>query len=550
MFLLLSLIMGANPEPRLETRLSPSAAIELVELDVSTLDPIQRLTTRYLYDSLGGVEWVKSQAVNINRISRSYEIYQPVPLANNRLLRVDLAKLVSEESQLQGMIDTWELLRFDPTMNVLLTKDLFTVIDALPVDGQPWGIVKNSGVYSRIPFRQISHEFDVIRITNVPITLIQSLNTFAPLIEGHYFETRALNSIQDKGAYQFIWGGLYYQFKGVPKGKKDQTDEDALFEQLGVGGKGIKAQDIYDKLRSEQRVAMFRSDVTGKPRQIDFLPVLNRRVGDGVSGISITHDVRDQDIETIHHAIMTLRKKSFQDFAREVIWIDANGLNAYALFNNKGALQDEVPPDVAADSSIPNPHTKRLQSGISCIRCHESQGHSGWIPVRNDVQTLLERGAKPFGDVSDPNRSIFDTLRELGSQFKGRPDKFLTQARFSNQSAMVDSSGLWPGKPVDVVTTVSKFLEKSYGEYNFEQVTAKKALIELGFESIPPENATKFLQKLLEPDKNSIVMGILPEDIRIFALTHDIPIYRKDWAMIYAFAQFRAEQQLKKDIKK
>lgn len=526
------LLMGAGPE--LQPRLTSSEATVIVSKDLATLTPAQRLYTRYIYDSIGGVEWVKSQSANLNRVSRSYEVFQPDVLGNNRIIRVDLSKMVFNLDELNELLEIWENFRFDPTLNYLITDvKVFKRICELPE--QPIAIIRGSGGFQKVPFKTLDQSAEVIRLTNLPFELIVASNSFAPLVEGHYFETRALSSIQEKGAFKVIWGGLYYQLLGIKKGK-GETDESLFLKSLGI------SEDIFTKLRSEQRVALLASDVTGKPRQADFLAALNRRVGDGINGVSITHDVADSDILTVNNALMTLRKKAFKDKAREVVYIKANGFNGYVLFNNKGELQDEVPFDVANDTTIPNPHTKRLQAGISCIRCHEAAGHSGWMPIDNDVMNLLEKGAEIFGDVSAPDELVYDTLKELGSQYRGRPLLFLTSARNGFQRAMLDATGAWPGKPTDIITLTSKYLEKSYNDYNFQKVTPSRALKDLGFEAIPEEAAKDFIKVLLKPAKDSASLGILPEDVRIYALSHGIGIPRKDFAMIHAFAQLRAEK--------
>lgn len=549
--LITGMLLMAAPEPKLDVLLSPGQAIVLAATDIQSLTPQQRLTTRYLFDSKGGKEWVQSMTGTLNRISRNYDPCRPVPLANNRLLRVDLLSLISETKDLQAIIDTWDELRFEPMVNLLLTPELVPNIMAQP--SRPQAILRVDGKFTTLPFEKLDLTADVLRFSKVPIELQIALNTTAPIVSGSYFENRVLSTIKDKGAFLFIWGGLYYEFNGIKRSKvKGVTDEDLFFSEiLGVGGQGVKAQDIYDRLRSEQRVAMFRSDVTGKPRQIDFLPALNRRIGDGINGVSVTHDVADQDIQTIHHALLSLRKQVFKDKAREIIWIKSNGFNGYLLIKAEdGSIQDEVPFDIANDTMIPGANTKRLQAGVSCMRCHETiAGHSGWIPVRNDVQTLLKEGLDVFGDVSQPNKSVFDTLRELGSQYKGNPVKFFQGARNNFQSSLLEATGPWKGTPTDIVTVAAKYTINSYNDYAFESITPSKALKELGFESIPDEKAQDFLKVLLKPDKNSVVLGILPEDVRIFALTHGIPIYRKDFAMILSFAQFRAEQELLKGVK-
>lgn len=539
---------------------TPAEAQAAAWADLQNIPANQRIFIRYLWNQVPSNEAVQSLSATLNRISRSALIFRPVPLADNRLVRIDLRSMVFDLKELQEVIDAWEFLRFDSAFSLLLTKDMLKVLLGVPKSQQPMARIKEQKGFRELPISDLDlNGVDVVRLNAGHLdqkTVVQlQLETLsaAPVVSREYFETRALNTIKDKGAYSTIFGGLYYEFAGVKTikqvGKTKGTDEDLLFESLGIGDidTGLTAQKIFDKRRSEQRVAMFRSDVTGKPRQIDFIPALNRRIGDGPNGVSITHDVRDEDIDASQHAIMTLRKAAFRDFAREVIWIRANGMNGYALYNAAGELQEAVPDNVAVDRTIPAPHTVRLQAASSCIRCHEGERSSGFRAVRNDVMTLLERGLDVFGDVSDPNRLIFETINELGSQFKGKPDKFIQQARFGYQSAMTEAVGTWKGGlPTDVVTNAAKEFERSYAAFNYDRVTPAMALRELGFDAVPAETAQAFLKRLLRPDPNIAVFGIIPEDPRLFALLNDIPVYRRDWFLIRPFAQVRANAELAK----
>lgn len=541
-------------EPKVTRLLLPYELHALALTDLLTIPVVDRYRYRYLFDNVGGVDWVKSISASLGRISRSGIPKRPVPLANNRLVRVDLLDQVRSINDLDEYIGVWENLRFDPVNNILLTKvGLRTVLASSPII--PLAKVRESdGRFSTVPLNELASA-SVVRLNaghlneKVTFSLQELTRSAAPVVSGEYFESRSQTTIKDNGSFATIWGGLYYDFLGIRESSDPKvTDEDLFFESLGIGDTklGLTAVKIFEKLQSDQRIAMFFSGVTGKPRVVVFLPALNRRLGDGISGVVITFDVRDEDIDEDSHGILTLRGKALKDFAREVIFIMPNGLNGYVLFNNKGKRQDEVPFQVANDTTIPGPHTKRLQAGISCVRCHEGQGHSGWIPAKNDVMTLVENGFDVFGDVTAKDQLIIDTVKELSQQYKGRPDKFFALARQSYQSAMTEYTASFADtNPTKVVTLAAQNLEKNFAAHNYGTLNAELALKRLGFTVVPKGDAKNYLKILLRPDKDSRAFGIVPEDARIAALVSGIPLPQRDFSMIYSFAQFRAQKVLK-----
>jgi len=535
-------VVGPQPKVELKRLWTPADAQAAALADLMTLPVEQRLLTRYIWIQTPDPEAVKSVSATLNRISRSSIIFRPVPLADNRLVRFSLAQLSFDiDKDLAEIVSTWEALRFDPKFNLLLTPDTLKVVLGLPVTQQPVATVRNGNTFEPMALGNLSAQ-DVVRVVaghldaKTAFSLQLATLSAAPIVTKEYLEFRALSSIKDKGPFATIFGGLYYEFRGIGKAaKKGQTDLDALLDSVGATGKRV----------AEQRVGMFRSGITGKPRAVDFLPATNLRVGDGQAFILVTDDVKDESIDATQHAMQTLRKQSFKPDGHEVIFSANNGLQAYALFNGDGGLVDEVPPDIAADTTIPAQFPKRLQSASSCIRCHEAEGSDGLKNVSNDVQTLLERGLDVFGDVSDLNRPIFRTVQELGSQYKGRPDKFIKQARFQFQSAMLDATGPWEKtKPTDIVKVTAARLEKDTSAYWYGQVDAPTALRELGFVAVPKTEAGPFLRRLLRPDADARAFGIQPEDVRLGALLMDLPISRVEWSLVFAYAQSRANKQL------
>lgn len=534
-------IQGPPRPVELTKLLTPADAYALAWADLQTLPSQLWPTTRYIWLQEPSVDRVKSLSATLNRISRASVTFRPVPLADNRMLRFDLSRLSYDvDVDITELIGAWEQLRFDPRFNLLLTPDTIKVVLSLPKEAWPTVLVRDGGKFVPYALDKLD-KVDVVRALpdhldhKTVLSLHTACQSAAPVISADYFEYRCLSQIQGTGPYRTIFGGLYYQMKGIKKStKKDQTDLDLLLEQLGATGKRL----------AEQRVGLFKSGVTGKPRAVDFLPATNRRVGDGPAAVVITSDPFDESIDVTQHAIMTLGKAALRPDGFEVIYIDANGLNAYALYNGKKELVDEAPPNLVADSTIPRPHTQRLQPAISCIRCHEAEGSDGWKPVANDVQTLVDRGLDIFGDANSKS-SFTKTVQELAAAYKGRPQRFLVSARNAYQSAILECTGPYEkSKATDVLKLTSANLEKSYNSYWYDPITPARALTELGFAPQPRDHAPLFLRRLLAPDARAQVYGIIPEDVRIGALVLDMPIGRVEWSLVNAYAQSRANREL------
>ena len=536
--------VGPMPQVKIEKLWTPSDAQSNALADLMTLPAEARPRIRYIWLREPSAEGIKSLTVTLNRISRAQRIFRPTVLADFRLARLDLAFLTFDvEKELEEMAEIYENLRFDPAFNLLLTPDALKVILSLPTTQQPIATVRSGNVFSLKPLSTLA-EADVVRLNaghldaKTTIELQATTVSAAPVVSKEYFEFRVSNSIKDKGPFSTIFGGLYYDFKGIPKSaKKGRSDLDALLESLGASGKRV----------AEQRVGMFQSGVTGKPRAIDFVPATNLRVGDGQSFVVITSDVKDASIDATQHAIQTLRKQIFKPDGHEVIFSANNGMQGYALYDGQGTRVDEAPPDLVMDTTIPAQFSKRLQSCSSCIRCHEADAASnGLKPVANDVQTLLDRGLDIYGDLTEPNKSILRTVQETAALYKGTPDKFLRQARWQFQSAVTDAVGQWEkAKPTDIVRMAARRWETDSNSHWYGRVDAQVALRELGFGVIPKQAALPMLRQLLKPDQDAKVAGVTFEDVRIGALMLDMSIGRIEWSLVQAFAQGRASKQIK-----
>lgn len=158
----------------------------------------------------------------------------------------------------------------------------------------------------------------------------------------------------------------YYALSATPKTEK---------EWLAAGGTNDK--DVID-LRANKGSSIFRSGVTHKPRRIS-----RRQTVTGANWI--TYDSAEGD--PLKHPIRVPGFALKAD-ASEAIAAKPNGLLAYALFNAKGELVNEVPPEIAKDDRA---HDGRLVAPVSCIRCHDS---TGFKPFANDFAAMLKGGTE------------------------------------------------------------------------------------------------------------------------------------------------------------
>lgn len=577
---LLGLAIGLQvPAPKKIDPPPPTAAgaVQSVAEDSAGIDPFVRPYVRYLWVGSVTTEDAKVGSAILDANSRSPINRRPVPLESPAgiLLRVDLRHYASTDQDLRELISTWEELRFDPAFNRLLTPDLLKYLD-IPADqlprtvktvrkkrtvnkdwpGGPWkGTYYPPGKYQEeeeydeqieVPFA--ASKDAVLRLldpTAEPVLLAQlriAHQSEAVIVSLPYYVYRSTSSVKGKGAYKDIYGGLYYEFGGVKTAKElkldKATDEDVLFQFLGLGriANGFSARQLFDELRSDQRVAMFRSDVTGKWRRVDIFTTPNNRNGVGI--VSVSHDPADDDVDVTQHPIFNLEQST--DRAREVIYTKANGQPGYALFNGDGKRQDEAPFDVVADRTVPSPHTARLQNGASCFRCHWSDGNSGWKPLRNDVKTLLKGRLDAFGDLNFKDQN--DAINRIAGWYTGSPEKLFRRGREDLEQIVLKATGPWPDSPdqTDVVRLTGNRYSQIYNGYWYDQVDARKALRELGIN--PPADAKQAVAefaRLVPPDARARVNGIILEDPRIAALREGLLINRSDWDLARSFAAER-----------
>lgn len=524
----------------------PANAVSMAVADLGGIPAADQPFQRYIWipspnkQRIGAVCY----AVNLS-VSQASTIIKPKVLNKSHMLRFDLRVLAPQESQLAKMLVLWERLGNDPYFHINATAN-----DALPTDAiviksdltDPAGSIRfkaggklwfktNEGLFFLWNGTQwISDQSIIVNNPKKVSTygahcgleqsvLLQGLTkSNAAVVRYDYFIAKVLTTLDD---------GLYYDFVGIvanPGGGK--TSQEAFFASLGVDEK------IIENLRSDQRAAMFRSNVTGKPRRIDAFQGPNVRPGVGSGLITVTRDMADENIGPNGDPFRNLLV--LKDDAREVIAERPNGMHIFALFDGKGNLQRAAPDNVVKDHSVPAPHTARLQPSISCIRCHGP--NQGFQPFRNEVQ-VMRNGLLDIFDDLQSRKAIPETLDRLAGLYAGDLTKAINRGRDDYADAVfITTEGM-------SVSEVSAAVSTIYGNYYYDMIDAQVALRELGFD-VPKEHSVTYLNQFVPPLQRD-VLGISPEDPIIGALKSGLSINRSQWEQIYADMAFRGLQTLK-----
>lgn len=267
----------------------------------------------------------------------------------------------------------------------------------------------------------------------------------------------------------------YYSFAGIPKTQKEFYASFALDDETVI------------KLRANKGANIFRSGVTRKPRRIS-------RWQTPRGALWITYD-SEEESDPLKNPFR-VPGFVFDYDANEDIFVRANGLHGFALWNRKGERQDTVPDKIAKDDS--DPHGDGiLTAPISCIRCHTE---SGIRPFSNDMAKLLERGADLHLGAKD--------LDELAAFYdNARLEVQAKRDREDYEAAVERATRGLTGKEV------AEKLAALFGAYEYEQVNAEKAAAELGVDSLDALKASN--------------------DPILIALVTGFSVNRRDWELSY-----------------
>lgn len=576
--LALSVVLSQEPQPIKATLLPNANDAYLLALNhCNSCKPSIRHYLRYVWITDADPENVQETSLVANLVSRGAEIVRVLPVGESKkilLACLNVRDYAPRDDDKREWLEIWEDFQFDPAFNRLFTKDTlkfaaqslkgwrgkawvarWRLVDCPPYveNGQTfkkrWTV---SGLLEDIDFAAFDlKDVELIRISCPTINpqlradLEAATGSAAPLVTHGYLTFRAMATIRDKGIYDTIYGGRYYQLCGIKKGFKKGTDEENFFEQFGGIGNvqaGVTAREIFEKLPSDRRAAKLRSDVTGSGRGAEFYNSLT-----GL--LAITRDLKNQSIDIGNHPLANLAEFIYD--GAECLFTKANGLQGGVLFDGQGGLVDEVPPDIAKDHTIPQPHTARLQM-IGCISCHWAEGSDGWKLFNNDVKTMTDKGFEVIGDTSNLKRSVEETRARIKGLYQAMPSELLLTPRNQLARAVLKATGDWKDSKkaqADCVQFAGTKVVGVWRKYYYDMVDADTALREIGI-GCDPKDAQRTLDTLLVADVRAAVNiqelneVVIPNDPRISALSSGIPISRVDWNFVRSFVAERCHWRL------
>lgn len=303
--------------------------------------------------------------------------------------------------------------------------------------------------YNQLTFKVPIPEINPALLKVAPGAAIWKNGLQQPIVEAEQFFSQCLRE-------------FYYKFKGydtlVGTERKRLTQD----EFLGLYGVDLE---ISDKLGGTEFVGMNVSGVTNKPRRGVFAYGRATKVSAGLPLAVVTQDISDDDVDVDQHPLLNLL--DFQFAATEILVVEPAGTIAYAIFDANGVLQDEVPPNIARDHTIPAPFTDRLRPALSCIICHAP--FNQWQPMPNEVQLVL-----PTVDFLNERER-----HKLFSLYSGDLGPALERARDDHEKMtirMVNFS--LPGS--GYAKRVGETLKEVTYRYFYSNVDAKEAMRTLG----------------------------------------------------------------------
>ena len=287
-----------------------------------------------------------------------------------------------------------------------------------------------------------------------------------------------------------IDGGIYYDLMGFTGLTQDQWLE-------------LWGADIEDARRQSEYIGQWESGVTGQPRRAVFTVGRKIRQSTAYPLVVLTEDVAEGSFDPTKHPIYSLGD-TFKHDAVEALAMMSNGYIATAIFDGKGAIQDEAPPEIVADRTKLKGST-RLQPAISCIRCHG--GVEGWKDMPNHVQTMLGEKVKqwrlrPLAEVGEVG-DITKQLMTIAEKYSGDLTLPIKLARDSHHSAVFDSTGMTAVDAAQAVTDI-------FNAYQFSPISPQQACAELGVQ-VDEASALEMFNQILPPPSEASI-GLALED--------------------------------------
>lgn len=523
---------------------TPADAVVLAARDIKRVDLDQRGFQRYLFTYDKSKEHVGAVSYVLNNVlSHASVNYRPVVVGDGWLIRFDIRALWPRRADFDALSPEFEKLdEIDPYFHQIREIEVVEetkenkLVDTAPYQGkradgtvgtltQKWETTVKKTSRIKVVADHALHLLGEAGDAAPILELSGECASRTPILRADWF--LATVSTTDPAH-----NGRYYQFRRISKSRDGKTAEQLWLEGLGVD------YDTVKKVRSDQRLAKWRSKVTGKPRAIEFFYASSTRPEIGPSIVALTRDFFDGKVKGNKHVVKNLLEYEFD--GTEAIGYLPNGGLSYALFDAKGELVDLAPPNLVSDFEIPDPFTKNLAAAISCWRCHGKKGM--WLPAKNDIMTAA-KGRRPldiFDDTGADKLEAEDRRDRLFGLYTGEIEPALVEARRTHAKATDRVTG---NMDVSLVATTTV---AAFNQYRFNSVSPATACRELGWDvsKMTEDEQLDFLDWVI-PKLLPNRLGIRPESVMVGHLKNatkdsDIQINRDDWEQEYPDVMLRA----------
>lgn len=421
--LVASLACGGELPGAVKRIAKPADAVRIAYADavaISNATPQALPQLRYLFmrepsdANRAALGYILNTALN-----HAGDSYGAVSLADGLVWRVDLALYADAKAdKLVALLAAWERQR---------DAQFYLLTDALKQVFAP-RFVLNGKAFSQVSVKR-SIPAPYADPQGELTALAAMLVTEIPILSAEQFARFALGTARADGdaVNPIANDGLYYEFRAIEPNPEKQTAEAAFLARAGVDLAEFGERNV------DQRVALVRTP-TGSPGIVEYAPSTATRPSIGPSIATITRDYFQGAIRADKHPFENLLDRKHD--GSEAITFKQDGGLEFALFDARGGLVREAPPNLASDNT--NPHVlKRLHGAISCIRCHGP--NAMFQPAPNYITAL--RGVAVDGARFDVFAGDEQTTRRLVSLFNGETVDAFATARLTHAKFSILSSG-------------------------------------------------------------------------------------------------------------
>lgn len=532
----------AKPQDgKLEKIPTPAVANRMAAADARALPFDEKQCYRYFFTTDRSPEFYNTFAYSLNTsLSHATTLIKPTVLGDGWLIRVNLRDFWPKDEDFNELIEVFEKLgEIDPYFHQRLVLEKVEDKEELVPADKPYYQTNAQGVKEG-PFthRRVTRQVKTKRIeTSFALHLAgddgdvkqaaelgTQLGSVTPILRADWFHyiISTANPAEN---------GRYYQFRKIRKSQKDANGKVVkTAETLWLESRGVNYETIQN-IRTDQRIGMGRSQVTGKARAIEYFYSSSTRAAIGPAVVMITRDYNDGPIDVKRHPLKNLL--NYKHDGTEAMAFLANGMIEFVLFDGAGELTDVAPQALVTDKHVPDPHPKNLQAPISCIRCHGPTDM--WMSAPNNVMTLVEGGLNIYDDESS-KEDAKSTLDRLAGLYTGDLEDPLKIARNTHAKATSLVTNLM------TIPQVAQKYSEIYRTYRYDPVTPQTACLETGYR-VDAELSMAAYQMVLPPlPKNRF--GISPETLtigtlRIWKPDNGLTVNRDDWEQEYGDAMLR-----------